>query len=97
MKGAHHPVYKPQRGFKTWKEKKKRSVLPSNYFGWKKITDFETYICIHKLNSLVYQIKDGKLTLINLIIIYVREFVFAVLIYTTITKVGTFVVFQDNF
>lgn len=20
--GAHHPVYKPQRGFKTWKEKK---------------------------------------------------------------------------
>lgn len=22
MKGAHHPVYKPQRGFKTWKEKK---------------------------------------------------------------------------
>lgn len=20
---AHHPVYKPQRGFKTWKEKKR--------------------------------------------------------------------------
>lgn len=97
MKGAHHPLYKPQRGFKTWKEKKRDPYYHQITLVEKKITDSETYICIHKLNSFVYQIKDGKLTLINLIIIYVREFVFAVLIYTTITKVGTFVVFQDNF
>lgn len=92
MKGAHHPVYKPQRGFKTWKEKKRDPY-------YHQITLVEKKSLIPKLmsNSLVYQIKDGKLTLINLIIIYVREFVFAVLIYTTITKVGTFVVFQDNF
>lgn len=35
--------------------------------------------------------------LINFIIIYDREFVFVVLIYIIIIKVGMFVVFKDNF
>lgn len=60
MKGAHHPVYKPQRGFKTWKEKKKRSVLPSNYFGWKKITDSETYVELACLSNQRRQIDFDK-------------------------------------
>lgn len=92
MKGAHHPVYKPQRGFKTWKEKKR-----DPYYHQITLVEKKSLIPKFMSNSLVYQIKDGKLTLINLIIIYDREFDFAVLIYTTITKVGTFVVFQDNF
>lgn len=76
MKGAHHPVYKPQRGFKTWKEKKRDPYYHQITLVEKKITDSETYICIHKSNSLVYQIKDGKLTLINLINIYMLESLF---------------------
>lgn len=97
MKGPTTPYINHNAGLKLEKKKKRDPYYHQITLVEKKITDSETYICIHESNSLVYQIKDGKLTLINLIIIYVREFVFAVLIYSTITNVGTFVVFQGNF
>lgn len=49
-------------GLKLEKKKKRDPYYHQITLVEKKFTDFETYICIHKLNSFVYQIKDGKLT-----------------------------------
>lgn len=62
MKGPTTPYINHNAGLKLEKKKKEIRITIKLLWLKKKFTDSETYICIHESNSLVYQIKDGKLT-----------------------------------